>query len=299
MKRLCTAVGLVLVTLMPAGCSGSGPGAAEQIRPKATPFPAMSATSSHRALAAAEVAHVLATIPLPPGARLSGSRHHGARLDHLGCQCGAVDPSLTRTRWYTVPMSYGELVRWYGVHSPANLGSAHYADGSVSPHGDLTWPVQVSSTAYSPPVAVVSYVRRGPFRTAIRTDAMLAARYDRTTSMFAPSDVTRIDITKTALGGEATPTTATVTDRARIDRVTAAFNDLSGAFAHTLPVGCGSPTSDQYVYAVTFHWPGHVLAVDPGAALCGVGMGLTLDGVKLPRTLEGSPGLDAALEAAL
>ncbi|MGZ4587158.1 MAG: hypothetical protein ACXVX9_05090 [Mycobacteriaceae bacterium] len=196
-------------------------------------------------------------------------------------------------------MSYRELVHWYGAHSPARLGSAYYPDGSLSPYGDLDWEVQANSTAYSAPAALVSYARRGPKTTAIRTDTTLAARYDRTASTLVPHNVTRIDITKTALGGPAHPTSATVTDPALLTRVTSAFNNLGGAFAHTLPVACGSPTGDAYVYAVTFHWSGHTLAVDPGAPLCGVGMGLTLDGAKLPQTLEDDRTLDAALEAAL
>ena len=296
MKRLFTALATSALVLGSAGCSGSGPSAAKPQLTVTPPSPRTPEASRNRALAAAEVTRVLATIPIPPGAKVYRSRHHGGRLGHLGCQCGAVDPSLTRTRWWMVPMSYSELVHWYGAHSPANLGSAYYPDGSLSPSGDLYWGIQVDSTAYSAPAALVSYSRRGPKRTTIRTDATLASRYDRTASTFVPHSVTRIDITKTALGG---PTSATVTDPALLTRVTWAFNNLSGAFAHTLPVACGSPTGDAYVYAVTLHWSGHTLAVDPGAPLCGVGMGLTLDGVKLPQTLEDDRTLDAALETAL
>lgn len=194
-------------------------------------------------------------------------------------------------------MSDRDLVRWYGAHSRANLGSANFPDGSLSPHGDLDWEIPVNTTAYSAPFALVSYVRNGPRRTKIRTDATLAARYDRTAPTVVPPNVTRIDIIKTALGGPAHPSAATVTDRAHLTRITAAFNTLDGAFAHALPAACGSP-GDTYVYAVTFHWPGHTLAVDPGAPLCGVGMGLTLDGVRLHQTLEDNRNLDAALAAA-
>jgi hypothetical protein len=70
------------------------------------------------------------------------------------------------------------------------------------------------------------------------------------------------------------------------------------AFAHALPVGCGSPTGDTSAYAVTFHWPGHTVAVDPGEPLCGAGMGVTVDGVRLPQTLEDDRGFEVALEAA-
>lgn len=196
-------------------------------------------------------------------------------------------------------MPYDELVRWYGAHSPASLGSARYADGSLSPRSVLYWQIHGDSTAYSPPMAQVSYVRLSPKRTAIRTDVTLAARYDRTVETFVPRGVGRIEVTKTALGGNPRSESAVATDPAVITRVVAAFNHLSGAFARTRSAACGSPTSGMYVYAVTFHWSGHALALDPGAPLCGVGMGLTLDGMKLPRTLEDDRMFDAALDAAL
>jgi hypothetical protein len=56
--------------------------------------------------------------------------------------------------------------------------------------------------------------------TAIRTDATVAARYDRTHPTIASHDVTRIDIIKTALGGPAHPEAATVTDPALLTSIT-------------------------------------------------------------------------------
>jgi hypothetical protein len=263
------------------------------------PSPSTPEASHNRTLAEAEVARVLATIPIPPGAKVARSPHHGV-LASLGCICGSVDPSLTRTRWWTVPMSYRELVHWYGAHSPANLGSAHYTDGSHSPHGALSWEIRASSTAYSAPAALVSYVRRDANRTAIRTDATLAARYDRTASTLVPQNVTQIDITRRAIDGPGPrrARTSRVTDLALLTRVTSAFDMIRGAFAHTIAGGCASPVGIQYAYAVTFRWPRHTLAVTPGAPLCGIGMGLTLDGAKLPQTLEGDRALGAVLQAA-
>jgi hypothetical protein len=301
MKRLCTALAMSALVVCCAGCTGSGSGEAipqRTVMSTSSPRPSASEAGRNRALAAAEVSRVLASIPIPPEAHRDRSPHDAGRLGHLGCQCGAVNPSLTRTRWWTVPISFRKIVHWYGAHSPANLGSAYDPDEALSPHGVLSWVIQVNSAAYSTPAVVVSYAREGPQTTAIRTDATLAARYDRTSPTIASNDVTRIDIIKTALGGPAHPKAATLTDPTQLTTITAAFNNLDGAFAHTLPVACGSPTGDTYLYAVTFHWPEHTLAVDPGAPLCGIGMGLTLDGVKLPQTLEDNHNLDAALEAA-
>ena len=72
----------------------------------------------------------------------------------------------------------------------------------------------------------------------------------------------------------------------------AAFDALKGDFASTAPHPCGSPVGLVYTYAVTFHWPGHTLVVDPGQALCGVGRRLTLDGSHLPQTLQDDSELD-------
>jgi hypothetical protein len=69
---------------------------------------------------------------------------------------------------------------------------------------------------------------------------------------------------------------------------------MAGAEGHA----CGSPVGIVYVYAVTFHWPGHTLAVDPGAELCGIGRGLTLDGTELTPTLENEDALDQILVGA-
>jgi hypothetical protein len=147
---------------------------------------------------------------------------------------------------------------------------------------------------------VVSYARLSANATAIRTDVTLAARYDRTAETLVPTTVTSIDITKRAIDGRnTTPTTATVDNPALISRVVNAFNNLDGAMAHTKPSPCGSPGGIVYVYAVTFHWPGHTLTVDPGASLCRIGRGLTLDHSKLPQTLEDDNALDHALQHAL
>jgi hypothetical protein len=305
MKRLCATFAVSALVLATSGCSGSdadaggSPRTAHRTAATTSTGPSAPEVGQNRALARAVVTHVAATMRIPPGAELDESPHHAGRLGHLGCQCGPVDPSLTRTRWWTVPMPYGALVHWYAAHSPARLGSAYFPDGSVSPHGDLFWEMQAASAAYSAPTAVVSYVRSGPGSTALRTDVTLAARDDRTASTLVPPEVTRVDITRTALGGPAHPEYGTVTDPRLLARVTSAFNHLIGAFARARPVACGSPAGDAYVYAVTFHWRGHTLAVDPGAPLCGVGLGLTLDHVHLPQRLQGDRTLDAALEAGL
>jgi hypothetical protein len=256
---------------------------------------------SNRDLAVAEAVRVLANIPVPPGSTKSDSSP-ALSLNRLRVFDGPVDPSLGQTSWWVVPLSPDDLVAWFDAHTPANTGSAFTGPHSSAPEpvGDLFWETDEASEAYSPPVVVVSYARLGPALTAIRTDATLAARYDRVSQTLVPATVTSIDIVRSAVDGpEVPPETATTTDPAVVASVVSAFNDDLGAMAHSRPLACGSPTGLVHVYAVTFHWPGHELAVDAGRPLCGVGRGLTLDDSKLPQSLADSPSLDAALQNAL
>jgi hypothetical protein len=265
----------------------------------AAPSPAVE--GSNRKLAMAEAVRVLGTIPVPPGSTRSDAAPVTS-LSHLRVFSGYVDHSLRQTNWWEVPLSYGDLVAWYDVHSPADVGSAFSSPDSASPVpvGDLYWETDDTSEAYSSPAVVVSYARLGPDTTAIRTDVTLAARYDRISQTMVPPTVTSIDITKSAIDGPTTqPTTAAVTDPALMTSVVSAFNNDDGAMANASLFGCGSPVGVVYVYAVTFHWPGHTLAVDPGAPLCGIGRALTLDGTELPQSLADDPALDGALQAAI
>jgi hypothetical protein len=254
---------------------------------------------TNRELAVAEATRLLGTFPVPPGSTKADSAP-ARRLRHLGAYIGPVDPTLTQTDWWVVPLSYDDLVAWHDGQTPATTGSAYGPDSTAPvPEGDLYWQIHDTSEAYSSPAAVVSYARLALDSTAIRTDVTLASRYDRTAETLVPTTVTSIDITKAAIDGPSQlPTTATVTDPTLLTRVTSAFNDLDGAVAHG-PMPCGSPDDIVYVYAVTFSWPEHTLAVDPGAALCGIGRGLTLDGTKLLASLEEDGTLDTALQAAL
>jgi hypothetical protein len=296
-------VGLVAL-LATVGCSHDATAdtsvrTPESKRPSVVAKHTPTAEGHNRALAAAEAARVLATIPVPPGATKSDSAPV-RRLRHLGVYAEPVDPSLTRTNWWVVPLPYRDLVAWYGSHSPADLASAYGpSSSSPEPDSDLYWKVPAGSAAYSSPAAVVSYERLGPNRTAIRTDATLAARYDRTATTLVPATVTSIDVTKSAIDGPPRPpTTETLTDPSLLMRVTSAFDHLDGATAH-VSMACGSPVGIVYAYSVTFRWPDHTLAVDPGSPLCGIGMGLTLDGTKLPQALEDDGTLATVLHAAL
>jgi hypothetical protein len=260
----------------------------------ATP-PTVSATSN-RVLAEEELTRVLAAIPVPPGSHRSATAP-APRLSRIGF--GPIDPTLTRARWWVVPLGYAELVNWYVAHTPANHGSAAYPDGTLATSATFDWPVGKGTSAYTTPIVIVSYVRLGPHSTGIRTTASLMARFDLPARTRAPGDPTSIEVTRTNYSIHRDAISATVTDQALLRSIAAGYNDLLGATTNNEGFLCGSPTGGMHLYALTFHWPGHTLVVDPGQPLCGDGHGLTLDGTKLPESLEDSDEFDAVLENAL
>jgi hypothetical protein len=111
--------------------------------------------------------------------------------------------------------------------------------------------------------------------------------------------VQQTHITKRAIDGpDTSPTTTAVTDQSHVLAVVTAFDTLKSDYASTDPQPCGSPVGLVYTYGVTFHWPDHVLVVDAGQTLCGIGRGLNLDGSHLPQTLQDNAKLTNALRAA-
>jgi hypothetical protein len=287
---------VAVAVLVTTGCQAAPPA-----RTSPAPGSTHHAGTANRTLATAEAARLIRDFPVPPGAREQASTPV-LRLQHLRAFDGDVDRSLTRTRFWTVPLSARAAVAWYAAHTPANISGAFFdiAKKQLSPLGDLTWETASGSDAYSAPAYVVSYKRRGPHATALRTDVTLAARYDRAADTKAPTNLTEVEIDKQALNATpAPPDSARVTDPAEIARIVAAFNGLHGDDANVAGFACGSPVGEVDVYTVTFRWPGHILVADPGVPLCDRGRGLTLDGRKLPQTLEDSDTFDNVVQGAL
>lgn len=256
---------------------------------------------TNRAFAVAAAARAYRHFPVPPGSTsVATAPRHAPHQQRLGAYIGPVEPSLTRTGWWLVPLRYDRLLAWYAAHSRADVSST-LVSGATTPSraAELDWVTHDTSAAYSTPVVVVDYAQYGPHLTALRLDVTLAARADRTAKTLVPATVTSLDITKKAIDGpDHAPTTVTVTDPRPMLTAVAAFDHLRGGFASTRPQGCGSPVGLVYVYAVTFHWPDHTLIADPGEELCGVGRGLTLDDTHLPQTLQNNAELDTSLKAA-
>jgi hypothetical protein len=249
----------------------------------------------------AAAAHAIVHFPVPPGStRIDAPPPHARHLTRLRVFDLPVDQTLTQTRWWLVPLRYDRLVAWYVANTPADRDTASYhAGGRLAREAEVDWQTHHTSKAFSPPTDVVAYTGLGPHLTAIRTDVTLAARADRTAKTLVPTTVTSVQITRRAIDGtDTTPTTITTTDQSRIFHVIAAFNRVRGDYVSSESFGCASPVGIIHLYAVTFHWPGHTLAVGAGVPLCAIGRTLTLDGAKLPQTLSNSHVLNRALKVA-
>lgn len=272
-----------------------------ETQPVPTSRPSPVVAGNNRALARAEAVRVLAAIPVPPGAtRVTNSP--ARTLNQLGVYAQEVDSSLTQTAWYVVPLGHRELVEWYVANSPSNTSSAYPPDSTTpATEGDLYWQPGSASDAFSQPAAVVSYARLGPYRTALRADATLAARFDRTSETLLPVVVDSVEIARSELGNPTDrPSTRRVTDPVIAARIAVRFNDLDGGFAHTQGHACASPVGTPYVHTLTFRWPGHmlVLDVDLRSMLCGDGMRLHLDEFELRPSLAYDDAFDALLDTA-
>jgi hypothetical protein len=269
----------------------------------ATPvIPSPAKAGANRALAKVEAAREIRSFPVPPGStEIDAPPPHARYLKQLTEFNLPVDQSLTRTRFWLVRQGIDPVLAWYVHHTAANRDTASYRQGGrLSPKALVWWQPHLRSKAFSPPTKVVSYRRLGPHLTAIRTDVTLAARADRTAGTMVPSTVTSLQITRQTIDGTNTaPTRVTTTDLGSIFQVIDAFNHAAGDYESSESFGCGSPAGVDHLYSVTFHWPGHSLAVAAGAPLCGVGRSLTLDGTKLPQTISNSHRLKVALKEAL
>jgi hypothetical protein len=309
--------GLVTLVLV-SGC-GSGHAAPDPTAPESSATPVATGTPSgpvtpvaapvipkpasagaHRSLAVAAANRAITHFPLPPGStRIDAPPRHAPRLRRSHVDFVPVDPSLTRTRWWLVPLPYAKLVSWYVAHTPADRNTTSYHRGGRSlPQAQMYWRIHSTPKAYSPPVEVVGYAKLGPHLTALRTDITLAARADRTKETLVPATVTSLQITKRAIDGpDASPRSITVTDPSRISPIVAAFDRVRGDYTSG-GTACGSPAGLIYRYAVTFHWARHTLVVAAGEPLCEIGRSHTLDGVKLPETLDEGHQLVRSLKTA-
>jgi hypothetical protein len=249
----------------------------------------------HNREGAAQVAdRLLREAPLPPLA--VPQREESSRFLHeLSAYFGDVDPSLTRTGYWIVPMSHLDLVDWYAAHTPANPDETKVSSSSTpEPQGVMGWEVGTSTASYTQPAMIVAYARLGPEQTALRIDVTLAARDDRTARTLVPaSGLESVVITPRSVSkGQSPPPPVTVTDPSQLRALGDAFNRATGAAARAEPHPCGSPGNDYLEYAIVFRWPRHTLEATTGSPLCGVGRELRLDGELLPQKI----GIDARLD---
>lgn len=260
-----------------------------------TPVPA----GHNREVAEQAADRLLRDAPVPPGA-VPRDAVSPRSLHKLGAYYDDVDPSLTRTAFWIVPMSHVDLVDWYAAHTPAERAETLTPDSNEpAPEAVMSWAVRRPTTAYTQPAMVVAYARLGPERTALRIDVTLAARYDRTAeTLVPPTGLEAATITAHSLSGQATPRPVTITDPAELRALADRFDHASLAPTHSELHPCGSPVGDDQIYSVVFRWAGHVLEVTPGQPLCGIGRDLIFDG-QLQRPKLGRDAQFDGLLAAL
>lgn len=271
----------------------------EKSDPPLRPLPSSPAVSPvplgyDRAQATRAAARIFERIPVPPDARPQ-DEPPAPELRERGAYIDDVDPSLSRTGFWIVPMSHVDLVQWYADHTPADPGETEVSGSSrPEPAGVMDWEVGKDRAAHTQPAVVVSYARLGPGRTALRVDLTLAARDDRTAETLVPvADLESVTITPhTVSAGAEPPPAVTVTEATQLRALGDAFNHARGAASRALPGPCGSPTGDYLEYAVRFRWPGHTLEATTGRPLCRVGRDLILNGMTLPQRI----GIDARLD---
>lgn len=252
----------------------------------------------NRTQAMAVAARIFERVPVPPGARRR-TEPLSPRLRERGAFIGYIDPSLSRTGFWVVPMSHVDLVRWYADHTPADTADAT-GNGSTTPEPDgvMFWAAGKDRAAYTQPEVIVGYARLGSELTALRIDVTLAARDDRTAETLVPvEDLESVTITPhTVFRGEQPPPPVRVTDPTRLQALGEAFNRARGAASRALPAPCSSPTGDYLEYAVKFRWPGHALEATTGSQLCRIGRDVILDGMTLPQRIGADTRLDDLLD---
>ena len=252
----------------------------------------------NRRVALETATRILESAPVPPGA-VSQLLVSPRSLHRLGAYYDDVDPSLTRTGFWIVPMSHADLVDWYAAHTPANREETLTPDSSTpAPEAVMSWRVGRPTAAYTQPALVVGYARLGPERTALRIDVTLAARYDRTAeTLVPPTALDSATITVHTVDGRPPSPPVQVTDPAELRALADRFDHASLAPVHSELHPCGSPTGDYRLYSVDLHWPGHVLEVTTGQPLCGIGRDLILDGSRQRPKLGPDARFDGLLAA--
>lgn len=253
--------------------------------------PAPSYAANRRA-AAAESARVLALAPVPKGSIARPENTADERLDMMSI--GPSDPSLTRSRWFSVPMGPDELERYLLEHVPAGFKMPDGVGGGSDGVRSLTY-IAVRSAepdAFIAPTLLVQWAAMSG-TTTMHVDAVIAARLPRTPGTRVHGTVSSVDIRHVDAGrtGSAPSPILPYNQLERtlsqdlIDRLVDAANRLPGSISPAFMALCPFPGDPPESWRLTFHTSDGDLemAFEPS---CWDQVHVTRDGRPLEPTLD-------------
>jgi hypothetical protein len=218
-----------------------------------------------------ESERTLGLAPLPPGARPIPGQPRGWPPD-AGFGMSPADSSLTRTEWYSVPLSADAVQQFLLRHHPRGM-AAEKDEGVGSSTGVRTFDYQTvhprDPAAYTSPSLLVEWFDVGP-STAIRFDVMLASRRARPQATLLTGGVASVDIDRIRnhLEGAGSSTVLSTvrlsaeSEPAVLGQVVAALNGLYGDAVSNSMHSClfqSETTTYRFVFHiaagdVTYQW---------------------------------------------
>lgn len=246
--------------------------------------------ADYRAMAAVASERTLAKTPVPDGAIRLEDQPPGWPKDY-GMSLGPSDQGLTRTAWWSVPMSTEALADFLSSHEPEGL--AHNPDEDVITCGndsgicDTTfYPTrQIRPEAYSEPTLLVQFTAAGD-RSVMRADTFTFARPVRSPEGFIDGPVTSVGIDRVVRGSglhNVREPRVEIIDPDQINRLVEAVNGLYGHYGFS--ASCPYPGDPRPSLSLSFHTASGVVRVH-GNLVCWEGLTVTRDGERIAPELD-------------
>jgi hypothetical protein len=200
--------------------------------------------------AAREAEQVLASMPMPDGARRAQVTEVSP-LARLTTFLGGLDKSVTRSAFWLVPTDPQDLADWYTLNPPAGMdtdGGPHSVGGSRNSDG--SWSEEMiydglpdGQASHSSALVQVTPVAG---QAGVRITVFSSWQPARKPQSFAPDDVPAVTLVVTRNGHR---TISTIDDAGDVSRLVRVYNSLPGthALAHSCPASMGATT-----YRLTF-----------------------------------------------
>ena len=198
---------------------------------------------------------------------------------------GPSDWTLTRTAWWSVPLTDEQVAAFLTDHAP---------NGMRRPEGVVT---PADPAAYTGPTVLVQFKQVGD-HSVLRVDTFLGARYAVPDELRVTGRVTSVDIDRVGPGdlnrvgdGGPLPTVRLTSpdDAAQIDRLVGAFNGLYGSLTTGYAMSCPM-IPDPPKYTVTFVGTASDGAIHTTVAkvapICFGQLSVSVDGTLMQITLN-------------